>query len=279
VTPIRIGTRASRLALAQAELAADALRAGGAAVAIVPLSTAGDRDVRRSFAEIGARGVFATEIEAALLAGRIDVAAHSAKDLTDPEDERLVIAACLERGDPRDAWCGPARSWDEVPQGARVGTASLRRGSQLGVLRPDLRVEPLRGNVETRLRKRTERGLDGVVLAACGLDRLGRPDEIGFRISLAEMIPETGQGIIALQVRRGEDELVAVADHGPTRETLEVERAVTAAIGGGCTVPVGVHAERTAGGWRVHVYRDGRSLVLDTADPSAAAGQFAREAG
>jgi hydroxymethylbilane synthase len=279
VTPVRIGTRASRLALAQAELAANALRAGGAAVAIVPLSTVGDRDVRRSFAEMGARGVFATEIEAALLAGRIDVAVHSAKDLTDVEDERLVIAACLERGDPRDAWCGPARSWDEVPQGGRVGTASLRRGSQLGVLRPDLRVEPLRGNVETRLRKRTERGLDGVVLAACGLDRLGRPDEIGFRIPLAEMIPETGQGIIALQVRQGEDALVAVADHRPTSDTLAVERAVTAAIGGGCTVPVGVHAERTADGWRVHVYRDGRAVVLESADPTAAAEQFAREAG
>ncbi len=279
MTPTRIGTRASRLALAQAELAAEALRAVGQAVTLVPLSTAGDRDVRSSFAEIGARGIFATEIEAALLDGRIDVAVHSAKDLTDDEDERLTIAACLSRADPRDAWCGPARSWSEVPAGARVGTASMRRRSQLAVLRADLRVEPLRGNVETRLRKRTERGLDGVLLAACGLDRLGRGDEIGFRIPVDEMIPETGQGIIAMQVRSGDETRLAGAGDVVASATLVVERLVTRAIGGGCTVAVAVHAEPAGAGWRIHAYKDGRSIVTDSRDPAATAAALARELG
>jgi hydroxymethylbilane synthase len=246
-------------------------------VAIVPLSTAGDRDVRRSFAEIGQRGIFATEIESALLDGRIDVAVHSAKDLTDEEDDRLVIAACLPRADPRDAWCGAATGWAEVPDGARVGTSSLRRHAQLTGLRPDLRVEPVRGNVETRLRKRTERGLDAVLLAACGLDRLGREDQIGFRIPITDMVPETGQGIIALQVRRGEEERVAAAGDRTAAATLAVERMVTLAIGGGCSVAVAVHAEPTGERWRVHVFRDGRSVVEETPDPAALADELARE--
>jgi hydroxymethylbilane synthase len=253
-TPIRLGTRASRLAMAQAELAATALRELGHAVAIVPQ---GDRDRRRTFAEIGGRGIFAAEVEEALRDGRIDVAVHSAKDLTGDEPDGLAFGACLERADPRDAWAGPARSWDEVPDGARVATASLRRASQLLRLRPDLRIEPVRGNVDTRLRKRTERGLDAVILAAAGLDRLGLGDEIGFRIEPHEMPPESGQGIVVLQVRAGEEQLVAAADHAPSSRALAAERAVTRALAGGCTVPVAAHAAPLAEGrWRLLAYAD-----------------------
>ena len=204
MTLLRLGTRGSRLAHAQAALAAEALRGAGLGpVAIVPISTAGDRDRRSAYSELGARGIFSKELEDALTEGRIDVAVHSAKDLTTDETPGLALAAVLPRGDARDAWCGPHGSLAAVPQGARVGTASMRRGAQLRALRPDLRVESMRGNVDTRLRKRLERGLDGVVLAACGLDRLELAHEIGFRVEVDEMLPETGQGFLALQVARG----------------------------------------------------------------------------
>jgi hydroxymethylbilane synthase len=267
--------------MAQAALAADGLRALGQAVAIVPLSTVGDRDRKSSFAELGGRGVFAGEIEAALAAGRIDVAVHSAKDLTDVEGAGLVVAACLERADPRDAWCGPARSLDEVAHGARVGTASLRRTSQLRRLRADLAVEGLRGNVDTRLRKRGERGLDGVLLAACGLDRLGLADEIGFRLEVDQMVPESGQGIVALQVRAGEEALVAGLDHAASSLALAAERTCTRRLAGGCTVPVAAHAVPTADGWIVRGYvgsPDGATALEERAegrDPLALAMQIA----
>jgi hydroxymethylbilane synthase len=268
VTPVRIGTRASRLAMAQAELAATALRGLGHAVALVPLSTQGDRDRRRTFAEIGGRGIFASEIEGALRDGRIDVAVHSAKDLTGEDADGLAFGACLERADPRDAWVGAARSWADVPEGARVATSSLRRSSQLTRLRPDLRIEPIRGNVDTRLRKRAERGLDAVILAACGLDRLGLGAEIGFRIDPAEMPPESGQGIVVLQVRAGSESLVAGADHADSALALAAERRVTRALAGGCTVPVAAHAARLRdGGWRLLAYADRDGVIsLEQAD-------------
>jgi hydroxymethylbilane synthase len=255
VSSLRLASRGSRLALAQAELAATALRGLGHAVAIVPISTAGDRDRRRTFAELGGRGIFVREVEQAVLDGRADVAVHSAKDLTGEDDARLVLAVCLERADPRDAWCGPARSLADVPAGARVGTASLRRASQLRRLRADLRVEHVRGNVETRLRKRVERGLDAVVLAACGLDRLGLGDAIGFRLEVDDAIPESGQGIVALQTRAGDEELVAPLDHALSHLALRAERACTRRLAGGCTVPVAAYAQRLPdGSWRVDGY-------------------------
>ena len=239
--------------MAQAELAATALRGLGHAVALVPLSTQGDRDRRRTFAEIGGRGIFATEIEEALRDGRVDVAVHSAKDLTGEEADGLAFGACLERADPRDAWVGPARSWAEVPEGARVATSSLRRSSQLTRLRPDLRIEPVRGNVDTRLRKRTERGLDGVILAACGLDRLGLGDEIGFRIEPARDAARVGPGHrrAAGAGRRG-----AARGGAPTTPTAPwrspAERAVTRRAGGRLhragRRARGAHRRRPAGG-------------------------------
>jgi hydroxymethylbilane synthase len=234
---LRVGSRGSRLALAQAELAAERLREPGVQVALVPITTAGDRDRSRPFGEIGARGVFVKEIEEALLARRIDVAVHSAKDMTSSDTAGLAVGAYLPRDDPRDALCGA----EELRPGMRVGTASVRRRAQLLALEPELVVEPLRGNVETRLRKRRERGLDAVVLAACGLDRLGLGGEIGLRFPPDDVLPEAGQGAVALQVRAGEEELVAAADDAETRRRVEAERACVAQIGGGCLAPVAAH--------------------------------------
>jgi hydroxymethylbilane synthase len=234
---LRIGSRGSRLALTQAELAASRLRRAGVEIALVPITTAGDRDRSKPFGEIGSRGVFVKEIEEALLDGRIDVAVHSAKDMTSSDTEGLVVGAYLEREDPRDALCGEA----ELRPGMRVGTASVRRRAQLLALEPSLSIEPLRGNIDTRLRKRGERGLDAVVLAACGLDRLGLEREIGRRFTPEEILPEAGQGALALQVRVGEEELVAAADDLETRLRVEAERAVVFAIGGGCLAPVAAH--------------------------------------
>ncbi|HLB18726.1 MAG TPA: hydroxymethylbilane synthase [Gaiellaceae bacterium] len=234
---IRVGSRGSRLALTQAELASARLRGPGIEIALVPITTAGDRDRTRPFGEIGARGVFVKELEEALLDGRIDVAVHSAKDMTSTDTEGLVVGAYLEREDPRDALCGLS----ELRPGARVGTASVRRRAQLLALEPTLSIEPLRGNIDTRLRKRGERGLDAIVLAACGLDRLGLAAEIGRRFDPEEIVPEAGQGALALQVRAGEEHLVGAADHGDTRRRVEAERACVAVIGGGCLAPIAAY--------------------------------------
>ena len=234
---IRVGSRGSRLALTQAELASARLRAPGIEIALVPITTAGDRDRTKPFGEIGSRGVFVKELEEALLDHRIDVAVHSAKDMTSTDTEGLRVGAYLAREDPRDALCGA----DAIRPGMRVGTASARRTAQLLALEPSLSIEPLRGNIDTRLRKRGERGLDAVVLAACGLERLGLAREIGHRFDPEELLPEAGQGALALQVRAGESHLVAAADHEETRERVEAERAVVAAVGGGCLAPVAAH--------------------------------------
>jgi hydroxymethylbilane synthase len=182
---IRIGSRGSRLALTQAELASSRLRGPGIEIALVPITTAGDRDRTRPFGEIGARGVFVKELEEALLGGRIDVAVHSAKDMTSTDIEGLVVGAYLEREDPRDALCGA----NELRPGMRIGTASIRRRAQLLSFDASLSIEPMRGNIDTRLRKMRERGLDAIMLAACGLDRLGLSAEIGLRLDPDFMLP------------------------------------------------------------------------------------------
>ena len=239
---LRVGTRGSRLALTQAERAVEALRRPGVEIALVPITTAGDRDRSKPFGQIGERGVFVKELEEALLAGRVDVAVHSAKDMTSTDTEGLAVGAYPAREDPRDALCGASGLWP----GMRVGTASVRRRSQLLALEPTLVVEPLRGNVDTRLRKRGERELDAIVLAACGLDRLGIAHEIGLRFDPEQLVPEAGQGALALQVRAGEEELVTVADDAETRRRVEAERRCTALIGGGCLAPVAAHHDGTA---------------------------------
>ena len=247
---IRVGSRGSRLALTQAELAANAIRAPGVEIALVPITTAGDRDRTKPFGQIGERGVFVKELEEALLDARIDVAVHSAKDMTSTDTDGLAVGAYLPREDPRDALCG-ARG---IEPGMRIGTASIRRRAQLLALEPSLSIEPLRGNIDTRLRKRGERGLDAVVLAACGLDRLGLGGEIGHRFDPEELLPEAGQGALALQVRVGEEEFVATADDPETARRVGLERACVAAIGGGCLAPIAAH-------------HDGETLTALVADP------------
>jgi hydroxymethylbilane synthase len=246
---LRLGSRGSRLALTQAALAAEQLRAPGREIALVPITTAGDRDRRSPFGEIGDRGVFVKELEEALLDGRIDAAVHSAKDMTSTDTTGLAVGAYLVREDPRDALCGAS----ELRSGMRVGTASARRRAQLLALEPTLSIEPLRGNIDTRLRKRAERGLDAVVLAACGLDRLGLAGEVGYRFDPAEVLPEAGQGALAVQVRSGEEPLVEAADDPETRKRVAAERACVAVVGGGCLAPVAAH-------------HDGSTLVALIAD-------------
>jgi hydroxymethylbilane synthase len=265
---LRLGTRGSRLALTQAEVAAECLRRSGAEVALVPITTTGDRDRTTPLAEIGARGIFVKELEDALLAGRIDVAVHSAKDMTSTSVPGLGVAAYLVRDDARDALCGAA----ELRPGMRVGTSSARRRAQLLFHEPELEVEPLRGNVDTRLRRRAERGLDAIVLAACALERLGLSAEIGHRFDPEELLPEAGQGALALQVRAGEEELAAAADDPTTRRRVEAERACTAAIGGGCLAPAAAYHDGTMLEALV-ADEDGRWLVRRRGGDPAALGR------
>jgi hydroxymethylbilane synthase len=234
---VRIGSRGSRLALVQAGLAAELLRRPGIEIALVPITTAGDRDRTRPFGQIGERGVFVKELEEALLAGRIDVAVHSAKDMTSTDIGGLVVGAYLEREDPRDALVGaPA-----IEPGMRIGTASARRRAQLLAHEPTLSVEPLRGNIDTRLRKLRERGLDAIVLAACGLDRLGLSGEIGARLEPELMLPEAAQGALALQVRSGDGALVEALDHPETRRRVSAERLCVSILGAGCLAPAAAY--------------------------------------
>ena len=236
---VRLGTRGSRLAVTQAQLVADRLREANPEldVALVPITTAGDKDRSRPFGEIGARGVFVKELEEAVLDGRVDLALHSAKDMTSTDAEGLVVGAYLAREDPRDALCGAS----VLRPGMRVGTASIRRKAQLLALEPELSIEPLRGNVDTRLRKRGERGLDAIVRAAAGLARLGLDDEIDHRFDPEELVPEAGQGALALQVRAGDEEVVAGVDDAETRRRVEAERACVFRIGAGCLAPVAAY--------------------------------------
>jgi hydroxymethylbilane synthase len=265
---LRVGSRGSRLALTQASLASEQLRSPDREIALVPITTAGDRDRRRPFGEIGERGVFVKELEEALLEGRIDAAIHSAKDMTSTDTAGLAVGAYLPREDPRDALCGAA----DLRPGMRIGTASVRRRAQLLTLQPELSIEPLRGNIDTRLRKRGERGLDAVVLAACGLDRLGLAGEIGYRFEPAEVLPEAGQGALAIQVRAGEEELVSGADDEETRRRVEAERACVAAVGGGCLAPVAAHHD---GSTLVGLVADeeGRWIERRSGDDPAALGE------
>jgi hydroxymethylbilane synthase len=235
---VRIGSRGSRLALTQAGQAAAAI---GGQTALLPITTAGDRDRSKPFGEIGERGVFVKELEEALLAGRIDVAVHSAKDMTSTDTDGLTVGAYLVRDDPRDALVGAT----EIKAGMRIGTASARRRAQLLALEPTLSIEPMRGNIDTRLRKMRERGLDAIVLAACGLDRIGLSSEIGLRLDPEVMLPEAAQGALALQVRAGEEHLVAASDDAETRRRVEPERRCVALVGGGCLAPVAAHHDGT----------------------------------
>ena len=243
-TPLRIGTRGSALALAQSGTVAESI--GGAE--LVPIRTAGDEGGASAQGDDKSR--FVREIERALLDGEVELAVHSAKDLPGELPDGLQLAGVPAREDPADAWIGDAGSLADVPEGAIVGTASLRRRSQLLAIRPDLEVVELRGNVDTRIRRLRERELDGIVLAAAGLRRLGREDEIAFRFGLDELIPAPGQGSLALEARSDDDATLAGAAAVTDREALielTAERAAVAGLDASCDTPVGVCARHADG--------------------------------
>jgi hydroxymethylbilane synthase len=229
---VRIATRGSALALTQARWVAD--RIGGAE--LVEASSDG---------EPGDKSRFVRGVERALLAGEAELGVHSSKDLPGEMPEGLEIAAVPAREDPADVWIGAGGSLEDAPEGARVGTASLRRRAQLLAARPDLRMEELHGNVDTRLRKLEEGELDAIVLAAAGLRRLGREDEIGFALPLELMVPAAGQGALALQVRVGDEatsEATAAVNDLQAMRELTAERTVVALLGATCASPLGAHA-------------------------------------
>lgn len=242
--PVRIGTRGSALALTQAQAVAVAI--GDAE--LVPIRTSGDAgsaagDRSGPRAPGGDKARFVREIEQALLAGRVDLAVHSAKDLPAELPEGLQISAVPAREDPLDAYVGSAPSLDELPEGSRVGTSSLRRSAQLLALRPDLELAPLRGNVDTRLERLAAGDFDGVVLAAAGLRRLGRDDEISFRFEADQLTPAAGQGALAIESREaGASAALADLDDAEAEAELRAERTAVAALGAGCDTPVGVLA-------------------------------------
>jgi hydroxymethylbilane synthase len=295
---IRIGSRGSQLALWQANHIADALRASGHIVEIEVIRTTGDR---MQHAEPGdspssdhlaslpdGKGIFIKEIEEALAEGRIDLAVHSLKDLPTALDPRFTLAAIPTRADARDAWvCEPYWALHTLPLGGRIGTTSPRRKAQLLALRPDVTFVETRGNVDTRLRKLDAGECDALVLASAGLDRLSRTTAVHHRFPIDELCPAPGQGALALETRAASyavfadpvrDNLiraaVAALDHAPTRFAVEAERTVLEALGGGCSIPIGVHCAPLMDGpaitgWHIHAQvlaPDGEQMVCTTTE-------------
>ena len=242
-----IATRESRLALWQAEHVRALLRERCALDAqLLGMTTRGDQILDRTLSKVGGKGLFVKELEAALEDGRADLAVHSLKDVPMDLPAGFVLAAVLEREDPRDAFVSPRfASLAALPPGARVGTSSLRRVVQLLALRPDLRIEPLRGNLDTRLRKLDEGHYDAIVLAAAGLTRLGLASRIVQRFASEQMLPAAGQGALAIEARRGDEALLrtlAGLNHAPTWLAAHAERAVSRALGGSCSMPLAAYA-------------------------------------
>jgi hydroxymethylbilane synthase len=245
VSRVRIGTRGSALALWQAHHVRDRLAAHGHEVELKVITTTGDRVQDRRLEAVGGKGAFLKEIEEAMLAGEVDLAVHSLKDVPTVLPPRLSLCAILERADPRDAVLSGGERLLELPHGATVGTTSLRRQAQLRAQRPDLVLADLRGNVDTRIRRLREGAFDAILLAMAGLVRLGRADEATEALDPRAFVPAPGQGAIALECRDDDAavrEAVAPLDHGPTARAVTAERAFLAALGGGCNVPLGAHA-------------------------------------
>jgi hydroxymethylbilane synthase len=269
---IRVGTRGSALALIQAGAVAEGLRQAGASTTIVPMRTEGDRRQQARLADIGGKGLFVREIEEALAAGDIDVAVHSLKDLPAEVPDGLALGAFPEREDPRDVLVSrQGGGLDALRRGARVGTSSLRRQAQALALRPDLVIEPLRGNVDTRLRKLETSELDAVLLAAAGLIRLGMRPAHATPLPPEQFVPAVGQGVLAVQIRAGDEatrRVVATLDHADTRASATAERAYLGRLGASCNTPMAAHAtvSRASGQARLHVRavvasEDGRRVL------------------
>lgn len=248
--PLRIGTRGSALARKQTDLALARLRAAVPELPtpeVVEITTTGDTVIDRPLADIGGKGLFAKEIESALLAGSIDLAVHSLKDLETVLPEGLEIAALLPREDPRDALvCSDAQSIEDLREGATVATSSVRRTAVLKALRPDLQVIPMRGNVNTRLAKLAKGDADALILAMAGLRRLGIDSPDIAPIHVATMLPSACQGVVALQCRENDDDLrglLSAANDPDTHVTSIAERALLAALDGSCRTPIGALAQ------------------------------------
>jgi hydroxymethylbilane synthase len=255
--PIRIGSRGSALALWQSEHIAQQLRGQGHAVEIQVIRTTGDKLQGVAFNKVGTKGMFTKEIEDALRDGSIDLAVHSLKDLPTELAEEFVLAAIPPRADPRDAFVSDRyETFASLPRGARVGTSSLRRQSQLRAHRGDLEYIEFRGNVDTRLRKLAEGQAEACVLACAGLDRLGRTAMLRERLPAEIVCPAAGQGALAIEVSAGDTRMLEALhflDHPETRFAVTAERAALGALGGGCQVPIGIfcerHNDRSGGHW------------------------------
>ena len=245
---LRIGSRGSQLALWQANHIAGLLRVEGHDVEIEIIKTTGDRLQEVTFAQVGSKGMFTKEIEEALADGRVDLAVHSLKDLPTELPEPFTLAATPVRVDPRDVFVSINHAnLAALPLGARVGTSSQRRRAQLKALRPDLDLVEFRGNVDTRLRKLAEGQVEAILLAAAGLDRLGRTDWVRERLSPEEFCPAASQGALGIETRMDDAatiDAVSFLDHAVTRFAVAVERAALAALGGGCQVPIGIHCRQ-----------------------------------
>jgi hydroxymethylbilane synthase len=282
---LRIGSRGSQLALWQANYISALLRARGHEIEIEIIHTTGDKITDVALAKVGTKGMFTKEIEEALAAERVDLAVHSLKDLPTESPNGFEIAAITKREDPRDAFCSREYSRiEDLPQGARVGTSSLRRQAQLKSIRPDLDVHPLRGNVDTRLRKLEQGEYDAIILAASGLNRLGKTELVRQVIPAEIMCPAAGQGALAIEIREGDSKMrdaLRFLDDPSVRSATTCERSLLHSLGGGCQVPIGAFAETKNG--RLHLESivadpDGSKVLRDSRDGTDP-GKLGQEAG
>jgi hydroxymethylbilane synthase len=270
---LRIGSRGSQLALWQAHHISDLLRAEGHSVELEIIKTTGDKILDVALAKVGTKGMFTKEIEEALAENRVDLAVHSLKDLPTELASDFEIAAITRRENPRDVFCSVKyAAITDLPKRANVGTSSLRRQAQLKAIRPDLQIHPLRGNVDTRLRKLEAGDYDAIILAAAGLNRLGKTQLVREVISADVMTPAAGQGALGIEIRRDDRVMrqhLAFLDDAATRAATTCERSLLNKLGGGCQVPIGAFAEVAAG--KIHLtglvaHPDGSKVLRETAD-------------
>jgi hydroxymethylbilane synthase len=268
---LRIGSRGSQLALWQANHISDLLRAQGHTVELEIIKTTGDKITDVALAKVGTKGMFTKEIEEALVENRVDLAVHSLKDLPTELAGDFEIAAITQREDARDVFCSVKfAAIDDLPQGANVGTSSLRRQAQLMAVRPDLKIHPLRGNVDTRLHKLEAGDYDAIILAAAGLSRLGKMQLARQVIPVEVMTPAAGQGALGIEIRRGDAATrsqIAFLDNAAARASTTCERALLSKLGGGCQVPIGAFAEVQDGRIRLNAlvaHPDGTKVLRET---------------
>lgn len=283
-----VGTRSSQLALWQADFVIGELAKKYPELVVEKrlMTTKGDKILNAPLAKIGGKGLFTKELETAMLEGEIDIAVHSLKDMPVVVPEGLVITAITQRADPGDAFVSSKyESFQQLPAGAKVGTSSLRRKAQLLHARPDLQIEDLRGNVNTRLRKMEEENFDGIILACAGLKRLGFGDKIRQVLPQTMCLPAVGQGALAIECRQADKEtreLLEFLNDRCTRLCTEAERGFLATVEGGCQVPVGVHAVSAEAGIRVEAViasLDGSTMLRDALEAEVKNAQEARAVG